>query len=93
MLKEPLDDTAAKRLIVRILANGTVSFSGHARQEMAKDALESTDCLSVLRGGWVEFSELVDGSWRYRVRTQRLFVVVAFRSEEELVVVTAWRAS
>jgi hypothetical protein len=91
MLKEPLDNAAAKRLIARVLPHGTVAFSGHAQQEMAKDALESTDCLSVLRGGWVEFSELENGTWRYRVRTQRLFVVVAFRSEDELVVVTAWR--
>jgi hypothetical protein len=92
VLAEPLDNPKAKRPISTILATGTVSFSGHALREMANDGLEATDCLSVLRAGWVEFSELEPGSWRYRVRTGKLFVVVTFRSEEEFVVVTAWRA-
>lgn len=32
-----------------------------------------------------------NGSWRYRVRTARMAVIVAFRSETALRVVTAWR--
>jgi hypothetical protein len=47
--------------------------------------------LNVLRGGVVEFEELVNGMWRYRVRKPRMTVVIALRSEEELRVVTAWR--
>lgn len=35
---------------------------------------------------------MVDGTWRYRVHTQRIWVVVAFRSETRLVVVTGWRS-
>ena len=49
------------------------------------------DAINVLRGGIVEPGEFENGSWRYRVRTQRMYVVVAFRSETELRVVTAWR--
>jgi hypothetical protein len=88
---EPLDPARARQLIRRILQTGTVHFSGHALQEMAHDNLTTVECTNVLRGGVVEPPELVSGTWRYRVRTARVFVVVAFRSEARLVVVTAWR--
>ena len=87
----PLDPTDAKRLIVEILRSGTVNFSGHALDEMDNDDLTTVDCTNVLRGGWVEHPEFERGSWRYRVRTARICVVIAFRSETRLVVVTAWR--
>lgn len=87
----PLGTTAAKRLIRHIIEAGTVRFSGHALAEMARDELTAVDCVNVLRGGVVEPPELERGTWRYRVKTNRICVVVAFRSEHELVVVTAWR--
>lgn len=90
-LQHPLNNEAAKRLIVQILKTGTVSLTNHALDEMAKDDLTTVDAANVLRGGVVEFCEEKDRTWRYRVRTQRMTVVVAFRSEEALTVVTAWR--
>jgi hypothetical protein len=53
--------------------------------------LTAVDATNVLRGGVVEPGEFENGSWRYRIRTQRIYVVVSFRSETELRVVTAWR--
>jgi hypothetical protein len=91
MKGEPLDPTRARQLIRSILDAGTVRFSGHALEELAKDDLTTLDCANVLRGGTVEPPELDKGTWRYRIRTSRIYVVVAFRSETELVVVTAWR--
>lgn len=91
MLVEPLDSVEARRLIRDILTNGSVSFSRHAEEEMAKDSLTAVDVTNVLRGGIVESGESENGSWRYRVRTQRIAVIVGFRSETELRVVTAWR--
>lgn len=90
-LREPLEPGGAKRLVRKIIQLGTVSFSKHALEEMTNDDLTTVDCVNVLRGGVVEPGELERGSWRYRVSTARMCVVVAFRSEEELVVVTAWR--
>jgi hypothetical protein len=49
------------------------------------------DAVNVLRGGVVEPAEEERGTWRYRVRTANMTVVVAFRSKLDLVVVTAWR--
>jgi hypothetical protein len=60
---------------------------------MAKDALSEVDIANVLRGGVVDPAEFENGSWRYRARTRRIAVVVAFRSKSSLVVVTAWRFS
>lgn len=69
---EPLDPGPARQLVREILANGTVTFSGHAITEMAKDDLSTVDCVNVLRGGVVEPGELEKGSWRYRIRTARM---------------------
>jgi hypothetical protein len=68
-MKEPLSPTAAKKMILSILADGAVVFSKHAREEMATDALVHQDALNVLRGGMIEPAEWVHDSWRYRVRT------------------------
>lgn len=91
MLEEPLSPPEARRLIREIIENGSVSFSKHAEQEMAKDNLTMVDATNVLRGGVIDPGELENGSWRYRARTARIAVIVAFRSETELRVVTAWR--
>ena len=90
-MEEPLSPDQSKKLVRRSLEAGEVRFSGHSEQEMADDSLETLDCINVLRGGFVEPAEFERGSWRYRVVTRRIAVVVAFRSETVLVVVTAWR--
>jgi hypothetical protein len=90
-VREPLDPVAAKALIRRILDAGVVTFSAHALEELSKDGLTTVDAVNALRGGVAGPGELERGTWRYPVRTARLVVVVAFRSESELVVVTGWR--
>ena len=90
-LSEPLAPATARMLIRSILESGSVGFTKHAREEMANDSLTEIDVVNVLRGGTVEPAELERGTWRYRVRTPRMYVVVAFRSEKMLSVVTAWR--
>ena len=94
MLKEPLGPVEAKALIRSILTVGSVMWSRHALDEMARDEhgeITRVDVVNILRGGVVEPGELERGSWRYRVHTIRIWVVIAFNSETELVVVTAWR--
>lgn len=90
-LAEPLAPATARRVVRTILGSGSVSFSDHALAALAADDLTTVDCTSVSRGGVVEPGELVRGSWRYRVSTARMCVVVTFRSARELRVVTAWR--
>ena len=91
MMSEPFTTPHARKLIQRILQAGKVGFSTHALKEMAKDHLTTIDCTNVLRSGVVEPPELRAGTWRYRVRAASIYVVIAFRSDTHLVVVTSWR--
>ena len=88
---EPLKPPDARKLARAIVENGVVEFSGHAKEEMANDELQSTDCLNLVRAGVFEPAEHIKGEWRYRVGTARICVVIAFASETRLRVVTAWR--
>jgi hypothetical protein len=91
-MNEPLHEVAATKLVKAIVKNGAIGWTAHALAEMAKDDLKTGDVVNVLRGGVItEAAEYENGSWRYRMHTLRIYVVVAFRSEQELAVVTAWR--
>jgi hypothetical protein len=54
VLVEPLSPPDARRLLREILQNGSVAFSRHAEEEMAKDNLTMVDVTNVLRGGVVD---------------------------------------
>lgn len=60
---------------------------------MENDDLLETDVVNTISGGIIsEPGELGHrGDWCYRIRTERITVVIMFRSAAELVVVTAWR--
>lgn len=88
---EPFGESDAHQLIRQITRLGKLAFSGHAKKEMKKDSLQATDVLNVRRAGWPEPPEQKDGTWRYRFKTNRMCVVIAFRSRTHAVVVTAWR--
>jgi hypothetical protein len=90
-MDEPLTPETAKKVIRRILQAGRFTYTRHSKDEMLADDLTTVDCENVLRGGVVRPAEYEDGTWPYRVETSRVTVVVAFRSEDELAVVTAWR--
>jgi hypothetical protein len=90
-VKEPLPPATVKRLVVALLAAGTLSFTKHAYEEMAKDNLTEIDVRNTLKGEMARPGELVNGTWRYRMETSRMAAVVTFRSATHAVVVTAWR--
>ena len=90
-MDEPIAPDAARKLIRHILQAGHFTYTKHSKDEMLADDLTTVDCENVLRGGVVRPGEYERGTWRYRVETSRVTVVVAFRSATELVVVTAWR--
>lgn len=92
MLNEPLRRPQAKALIREILSRGEVTYSKpHAEERLKKWRLTTLDCVNVLRGGVVAEGEYENGSWRYRVYTQRISVVVRFEAADMLQIVTAWR--
>jgi len=92
MLDEPLRPPRAKTLIRAILNGGEVTYSKpHAVERLQKWGLSTVDCINVLRGGVVEEPELENGSWRYRVHTPLICVIIRFISDDMLEIVTAWR--
>jgi hypothetical protein len=103
----PLRAPDARKLIRRLLDDGRFVSPGprsHARKEMDADGLSDVDAVNVLRAGVVREAEWENGSWRYRVETQKMVFVVVIEpdpddaaggdddlAETELRVVTAWR--
>lgn len=81
----------ARNLIREIMVSGRFMYSTHAAEEMAADSLTTVDCQNTLRSGVVRPPDFEGGSWRYRVETSRIAVVIVFRSSDRFVVVTAWR--
>lgn len=92
-MSRQLPEEQARKLAVEILREGRTVFTKHCRREMADDALLETDVVNSIAGGLITEPGEVSfrGGWRYRVRTRRITVVIEFRSDEEMVVVTAWR--
>lgn len=68
-----------KSLCRRAVEDGRVRLTQHARDRMAERNLNMTDIVNVLRGGWLDESrtDYERDSWRYRMTTHRMFVVVA----------------
>lgn len=90
-LVEPVPKAHVMKRIASILTNGSVGFTKHARKEMKDDDLDETDIFNVLKRGCCEEYEFRTGSWRYRLRIDRIVVIVAFRSVSEVTMVTVWK--
>ncbi len=60
-MKEPLHPSKVKTLLAKILAEGKLSFSSHAYDEMRKDNLHEVDVRNTLKGGMPEPGELQKG--------------------------------
>jgi hypothetical protein len=86
----------ARKRIAEIIQNHSESirFSQHALTELRNDGLTAVDAWNVLKSGdgkIVDDGELSNGSYRYRLETNFLMVVVAFQADGKgLFVVTAW---
>lgn len=91
-MREPFPANVVKQHILMALSpKGHVAFTKHAIEEMKKDELLMRDVRNALRAGVISAGEMERGAYRYRVSSSRACVVTAIRSENEVVVVTAWR--
>lgn len=91
-----LDRNQARKRIAHIVHNSPeyIRFSRHALEELKKDRLTTVDVINVMKSPdaqIVDEAELEHGSYRYRLGTKKIMVVIAFDSIKSLVVVTAWR--
>ncbi len=91
---EPYSATEVRRRVDSHLETERFLLSRHARQRMTENDMDLLDVLNVLRAGRVreDLTAFEAGTYRYRVETPRMAVVVAFNSRrEQMVVVTAFR--
>lgn len=59
---------------------------------MKKRDLKTGDVINVLHKGQIYGDpEFENGSWRYRIQTNNITIVIAFRKPNHVVVVSAWR--
>ncbi len=95
MLKHPLNYSHATKSARKILKFGTVSYTRHAQQRQIERKMNQVDCANVLRWGQCDGHRNDDGEddddYTYRIATNEMTVIVCFRSEEHLAVVTCWR--
>jgi len=90
--EQPYRKGEAKKLLKKILSEGFVTYSQpHALNRLTERNISILDCENVLRAGVVDEAELENGAWRHHVRTQKIVVVVEFLSEDEILILTAWR--
>jgi len=91
-----LDKTHARKAVAKIVREspGNIYFSRHSREEMEKDDLTTGDIWNVLESSdarIVDEGELQNGSYRYRLETNFILVVVAFHENGEgFNIVTVW---
>lgn len=89
-----LNPEQARKVLAEIFNHNPnlVSFTKHAREQMSERDLKSGDVLNVLKAGKIwGVPEYENGSFRYRVQTKKMTVVIAFRKPNHVVVITAWR--
>ncbi|MCY4523846.1 MAG: DUF4258 domain-containing protein [Halobacteriovoraceae bacterium] len=88
--------SAARKQISMIVReySENILFSKHALHEMHKDDLTTMDVLNVLKSNdskILDDGELDKGSYRYRLETNFIMVVVAFHQNGKgLNIVTVW---
>ena len=91
-----LSRNEARKRIAEIMAKhpSRVHFTGHALMALADDGLTTADAWNVLKSlssKIVDEGEYKDGSWRYRLSTTNMVVVVAFEPDGYgLNVITCW---
>lgn len=86
----------ARKLVGKIMSaeQHNVVVSGHARDELLKDNLTTGDAINILTSPDAKIhdeGEMEKGTYRYRLETDKICLVVAFESATKLIVVTGWR--
>jgi hypothetical protein len=90
------DKVKARKLVAEIVNRypQNISFSGHALSELQKDALTTVDAWNILKSTAAKIhgeGELEKGSYRYRLETNFIMVVISFWPDGKgLTIVTAW---
>lgn len=91
-----LQKEEARKLLVRMTKreDADVTITKHAIEELTKDGFSADDAISMLESTEARIlkeAEYENGSYRYRVETDEMCLIIVFDSERELTVITGWR--
>lgn len=92
-----LNKNEARKQVTKVVTTHPerVFFTRHAREELENDDLTTVDAWNVLKSPDSKIlgeGEFKDGSFRYRLETANILVVIAFQEDGlGLSVITAWR--
>lgn len=93
-----MSKTEALKLVRAIMSdeNPQIVFTRHALEEMANDDLDQQDVWNILASDDIRITDEPEsssgGNYKYRVKTNRFCVVVAFfRDATGMTVITVWK--
>ena len=92
---QQLNRQEARKLLAKIVGSGgQIIFKAHALKRIPERNLTTVDVINVLKSTDAKIisdGELVDGTFRYRLETSKILVVVAFGSMGDyVIVVSTW---
>lgn len=91
-----IDKNQARKLVSQIVKSqaSPLVFSKHALIELENDDLTTADALNVLKSPDAKIlndGELSNGTYRYRIETAYILVVIAFSEDgKKIIIVTIW---
>lgn len=93
-----LSKEEARKLISKIVLEGKnnyVIFTTHALNQLEERDLLTTDILNIVKSADSKIhdgGEFENGSYRYRLETRTILVVISFHPKgERIIIVTSWR--
>lgn len=90
-----LNKNEARKLLIKMMANDCkILFTDHAIKELKNDDLDRVDAINILSSSAskiVDEPEQKNGNWRYRVITEKICVVIEFKSVNGILVITVFR--
>ena len=91
-----LNKEQARKLLAKIMSDdGHISFTRHARDELKNDQLTTVDAMNVLASTDSRITdepEFKNDIWRYRVKTNKICVVISFYEDHHgILVITVFK--
>lgn len=90
-----LDKNKARKLSLELCKKSKIIFSKHSLKELINDDLDRMDAINVIMSPSakiIKSPEFENGSWRYRVETNKICVVITFTEKPSgIIVVTVFR--
>jgi len=93
-LRSRMGNNRVRKVLTEILKSrpNNIVITSHCKKELKNDDLIVNDLINVLHKGMIyQDPEFEHGSWRYRVETNKITVIITFEKPQKIICVTTWR--